>query len=492
MYKNKKEQNVKSKITQKGITLVALVITIVILIILATITIQAAFGEGGLIQKAQQAKNLTEQATINEQDKLNSLMDEYANIMAEEPEVPDPEPVVNDVDPVPDPDPEPEPGDPIDGTLAVGPQVAEGMTPVKYINGIGWVKTIATDTEWYNYGEKKWANIVLGDATFNTSGNYEVLDEIKTYSMLVWIPRYAYKITSMYHQGGSGAGNIEIVFLDTANKDKDGDDYSSKKQYPSVSGNAMSDYVIHPAFTFGEEELAGFWVGKFETSNNGGKIQIKGGVQSWMNIEVSTIHTTCVGMNNVGNSYGLSTDDSVVDPHMMKNTEWGAVAYLSQSKYGKNSEVEINVNRNYYTGGGSETSYRSNQGQSTTGNVTGIYDMSGGAEEYVAAYNFEVINSHGLNLEKAPARYKNVYSTSASPMSGGYYGDAMYETSSSMYGYSPDSWNSDYSKGIDSEDPFLRRGGNCNGSSNSGLFAFYSDSGSGINGNSFRVVVPVL
>ena len=195
--------------TEKGITLVALVITIVILIILATVTINVAFGEGGLIERAQQAKNLTEQATQSEQEAINNLMDEYANIMAEEPEVPDPEPVVNDVDPEPepepDPEPEPEPGDPIDGTLAVGPQVAEGMTPVKYINGIGWVKTTATDTEWYNYGEKKWANIVLGDATFTTSGGYEVLNESATYSMLVWIPRYAYKITSMYHQGGSEA-----------------------------------------------------------------------------------------------------------------------------------------------------------------------------------------------------------------------------------------------------------------------------------------------
>ena len=94
---------------EKGITLVALVITIVILIILATVTINAAFGEGGIIKRAQQAKELTEQATKEEQEQLNSLVDEYANIMAEEPEVPDPEPVVNDVDPEPEPEPDPEP-----------------------------------------------------------------------------------------------------------------------------------------------------------------------------------------------------------------------------------------------------------------------------------------------------------------------------------------------------------------------------------------------
>ena len=48
---------------EKGITLIALVITVVILIILATVTLNVVLGEGGLIQRAQQAKDLTEQAT---------------------------------------------------------------------------------------------------------------------------------------------------------------------------------------------------------------------------------------------------------------------------------------------------------------------------------------------------------------------------------------------------------------------------------------------
>ncbi len=166
---------------------------------------------------------------------------------------------------------------------------------------------------------------MLGDATFSKLGNYEVLDENSTYSMLVWVPRYAYKITSMYHQSGSNAGTIEIVFLDTQNKTKDGEDYSSKMSYPNANtGTEMTDYVVHPSFNWDGVPLAGYWVGKFETSSNGGKVQIKGGVQSWRNINVSTIYNNCVGMNNSGNSYGLNTDDSKVDPHMMKNTEWGA------------------------------------------------------------------------------------------------------------------------------------------------------------------------
>ena len=66
----------------------ALVVTIVILIILATVTINVAFGDGGLIQRAQQAKNLTEEATLKEQETLNEVMSEYANIMAEDENTP--------------------------------------------------------------------------------------------------------------------------------------------------------------------------------------------------------------------------------------------------------------------------------------------------------------------------------------------------------------------------------------------------------------------
>ena len=104
-----KKQKNQLKRTESGITLVALVITIIILIILSTITINAAFGEQGLIARAQQAKNLTEQATKEEQKSLNTLMKEYSNMMGENIEIPDiEEPVVNEVEPEPEPEPEPE------------------------------------------------------------------------------------------------------------------------------------------------------------------------------------------------------------------------------------------------------------------------------------------------------------------------------------------------------------------------------------------------
>ena len=59
---------------QNGITLVALVITIIILIILAGITI-ASLSNTGLFVRAQEAKNATDLATEDEKAKLNAYED---------------------------------------------------------------------------------------------------------------------------------------------------------------------------------------------------------------------------------------------------------------------------------------------------------------------------------------------------------------------------------------------------------------------------------
>ena len=76
MSKNKKFQ--KTLKAEKGITLIALVITIVILIILATVSINVVLGEGGLIQRAQEGKSLTDQAQTDEQEEITGA-EEYIN-----------------------------------------------------------------------------------------------------------------------------------------------------------------------------------------------------------------------------------------------------------------------------------------------------------------------------------------------------------------------------------------------------------------------------
>ena len=57
----------------------ALVVTVIILIILATISINAVLGDRGLIKKAQQAKDMYEKSRIEEEEAMNELMQEYEN-----------------------------------------------------------------------------------------------------------------------------------------------------------------------------------------------------------------------------------------------------------------------------------------------------------------------------------------------------------------------------------------------------------------------------
>ena len=58
---------------QTGITLIALVVTIVVLLILAGVSINAIFSENGIIKRAKDAQNKMDQATQNDLDSINEL-----------------------------------------------------------------------------------------------------------------------------------------------------------------------------------------------------------------------------------------------------------------------------------------------------------------------------------------------------------------------------------------------------------------------------------
>ena len=445
-----------------GITLIALVVTIVVLLILAGITISLVFSENGIIAKAREATEKTNQAVINEQVQMNGVTAAIENML-------------NGTGGS-GTTPEPEPELPSDGSYSESkgvntPNLGEGMTPIKW-NGSSWVETTGSDSDWYDYGNKKWAKAKTSDG-----------------SMWVWIPRYAYNISSEgYHTSTATEINIEFM-KGTSNEGATGQtivEYndSTTSNYTQFPGG----YVIHPAFNYGQT-VSGIWVAKFEASNSNGKIMVQPGVSSWRSITVDSIYTNCLNYNKTLNS------------HMMKNDEWGAVAYLSRSKYGTNKEVTINDNSSYYTGGGSENAYATtNTAQSTTGNVWGVYDMSGGAFEYVAAYvnngNANLTN-YGSSLVNGDPKNKNVYSQTGTDSNTnnyntnkGVYGDAVYETSTSGSGTT--SWYSDSSYFPNANSPFFVRGGYYVGGSVAGVFFFSSNNGDGSSNYSFRPVLVAI
>ena len=462
--KKKKQTNLNYQIAGKrenGITLIALVVTIVVLLILAGITISLVFSENGIIAKAKEAAEKTNQAAINEQEQMNEVagyLDNMLNEIGGNGEEPNP----------------PKPTLPSDGSYSEEkgvntPNLGEGMTPIKWDETKNdWVETNGSDPEWYNYGEtestRKWANAKTSDG-----------------SMWVWIPRYAYSITSGYHS--SSAGNIDVEFM----KGLTNETSTGRTTFQNSSG--QGNWNIHPAFNYGQT-VSGLWVAKFEASNSSGKIKVVPGVSSWRSITVNDIYTNCLNYNKTLNS------------HMMKNDEWGAVAYLSKSKYGKqNAEVDINSDSSYYTGGGSGNAYVTNVGQSTTGTVHGVYDMSGEAWEYVAAYvnngNSKLTN-YGSSLVNGDAKTKNVYNKASSDnntnnynANSGKYGDAVYETSANGNS-SSSSWYGDYSDFPGLSTPFFVRGGGYDDDTDAGVFCFYGDNGDSDSFVSFRPVLVAL
>ena len=274
------------------------------------------------------------------------------------------------------------------------PVLKDPLIPVT-IESDGTVKRADLGTEWYNYENKQWANaVILTDESTNT--NYEpgeVIPEEAIESYFVWIPRYRYQIFDEGNYSERTAAEdatqiIQIVFesVDT----------------PVSNGSTVGSWLTHPAFTTFNSN--GMWVGKFETGTtlssdynvrNGDAIQIKPNVSSWREIQVANAFYT---------SYDYQRN---LDSHMMKNTEWGAVAYLQHSAYGSQASVRINNNSSYITGyaanneptcgwtatneecnrfcndGTCNKAYPNSVLASTTGNISGIYDMSGGAWEYV-------------------------------------------------------------------------------------------------------------
>ena len=79
-------------VTERGITLLALIITVVIMLILAAVTINVTLGDGGLVQQARLAAERTQNAAEKEQAEIDSLQQELANILAGDSEITPPEP----------------------------------------------------------------------------------------------------------------------------------------------------------------------------------------------------------------------------------------------------------------------------------------------------------------------------------------------------------------------------------------------------------------
>ena len=74
---------------KQGITLIALIVTIIVLLILSGVTIAILFSDNGIINKAQNALDNTNAATKNELQIMNELENKFNDILNETVEIPE-------------------------------------------------------------------------------------------------------------------------------------------------------------------------------------------------------------------------------------------------------------------------------------------------------------------------------------------------------------------------------------------------------------------
>ena len=428
------------------------------------------------------------------------------------------------------------------------PVLASNLVPV-VISDSGVVTKASTASSWYNYENKIWANSVILKDESITYQNGETIPESNIESYFVWIPKYSYQLFDLGNYSSltsisNKAQEIKIKFGTNNTSDSVSGEcttpFSNNQGIAGSSGNCkVGDYMTHPAFL--AFDTLGLWVGKFETGYDGAtstetaqvnsvdasKIIIKPNVYSWRNITVGNIFK---------NSYDYKRD---LDSHMMKNTEWGAVTYLQHSKYGSGASVRVNNNSSYITGyaatveptlgynngtsiDGNRIEYTSlsqdgtytinylnpnSTVASTTSNYSGIYDMSGGAWDYVMGYTTGATTLGGSST--ITSLYPNFFSDSAyskywdkytSTVNTNYNNRILGDATGEMgpfgskldldnYSRNKSSWYKDYAEFILNSLSWFVRGATWDGGVSSGNFAFGYYTGDERSDFSYRIVL---
>ncbi len=436
------------------------------------------------------------------------------------------------------------------------PVLKEGLVAVNIDKDTGAVTKADTTKPWYSYENQEWANAVIltNNKTADSYQDNEQIQEADIESYFVWIPKYKYQIFDMGNyttreENSSYKDNeqaIEIKFgLD------DTTDNSTECTAPASGENGSCSegkWMTHPAFT--AFDTNGIWVGKFETGYKGAnsiadaeqdgdssKIIIKPNEYSWRNIPIGTMYQNSLSYNENLNS------------HMMKNTEWGAVAYLTNSTYGRCSgnecsEIRINNNQSRLTGyaaknkpttGWTNTNESctdhpdacneygiSKKGQdgdvnyqyfspesvvaSTTNNYTGIYDMNGGSWEYVMGVMIDKNDNSksGLNItDLKDNRYYDAYKTGVEyQYTRRILGDATGEmgpfilekytgttSDSQLLNRTISGWYHDEGWFVLTGNLWFKRGGNFTDGFGSGIFTFNRDAGEAGANPAFRITL---
>ncbi len=193
------------------------------------------------------------------------------------------------------------------------PLLIDKMMPVKMFydeNGDVYSEPVTDiySQNWYDYSAAtaNWANVKMNDNLY-----------------YVWIPRFAYKIQEFYlgtDYANIPASAISIVFL------------KENSNYMANDDILPAGYQVHPAFQYKEngtiKNIPGFWVAKYNVKNYVDALYKEGAEETDSSISGALEITTLEHLHP-------DIDSALLESHLLKNTEWAAVAYLSFATNGK-------------------------------------------------------------------------------------------------------------------------------------------------------------
>lgn len=282
------------------------------------------------------------------------------------------------------------------------PKLSKELIPV-IISDNGTVTKADVTEKWYSYEEKIWANAVILMDDTKKYNNGDTIPESNIKEYYVWIPRYSYKLWNV--DGTSTENAKKPITLKFGSEAK-------------TTGTNNGDMYLHPAFS--NFNTNGIWVGKFEISYNEetytNSVNFLNKTPNYQKaIDSKQIiikpNVKSLSMKSVSEFFTLiKSSHSKLNSHMITNMEWGAITYLAYSIYGRCDSTtctKITIN-NICTASFTSTTitgcagdsvsasalysksacvnpYNTAKGYlaSTTGNISGIYDISGGSWEYV-------------------------------------------------------------------------------------------------------------
>ena len=348
--------NKKLKIKQeKGITLIALVVTIVVLLILAGVSISLVLNNNGVISKAKDAKNQYAEAQTNDEKQLNEVSD-WIDTKVEDTTTGGGSAGGSDYDPASDGVPIPEGYYYVGGTKAKGLVISDNVADKELDKGKENVRRDLAGNQWVwvpvETPSSLYTTVAAGQALAGSTG---VKTTKYTNSEIIsGITRVLPGDTSSYR---------EPDILPSSNYG-DTDDRAKTAGFSSLANMAETMKSDYEEMIASLEKYKGFYIGRYELTANGEKT---GATQT--KVDWYTLYKNCTTL----------ASGSKVKTRMIWGLQWDATCnWLASSGFSiTNSSTWGNCSDNEATGHGS----KQNTGFSESWKANNIYDFAGNCWE---------------------------------------------------------------------------------------------------------------